>query len=123
MLCEWCETNETPRTNRFCGASCRSKYARSKQDVSGKKNPNWKHGKCKDYKTYHHHTLEWRKNNPGAKDAHSKVYYALKTGKLTKTPCSHCGNKKVEAHHEDYSKPLDVIWLCRSCHRMHHKHN
>ena len=43
----------------------------------------------------------------------------LRRGKLEKSPCK-CGNINVEAHHEDYSKPLEVIWLCRECHLEHH---
>lgn len=31
--------------------------------------------------------------------------------------CSKCGTRcKPEAHHHDYTKPLEVTWLCRSCH-------
>ncbi len=32
-----------------------------------------------------------------------------------------CGKLKVDAHHEDYAKPLVVKWLCRSCHVSLHK--
>ncbi len=32
--------------------------------------------------------------------------------------CSDCGETKVEAHHEDYSKPLDVEWLCKKHHKL-----
>ena len=47
--------------------------------------------------------------------------YAIKKGSLKKKPCKVCKNKKVEAHHEDYSKPLDVMWLCRKHHtEIHH---
>lgn len=43
-------------------------------------------------------------------------------GILVKEPCKVCGtNENIEAHHEDYTKPLDVIWLCRNHHREHHK--
>jgi hypothetical protein len=28
--------------------------------------------------------------------------------------------KRLEAHHTDYSRPLEVEWLCVSCHRNHH---
>jgi len=26
----------------------------------------------------------------------------------------------LEAHHDDYSKPLDIQWMCTSCHKRHH---
>jgi len=45
---------------------------------------------------------------------------AIREGKLKQIPCVVCRNPKSEAHHEDYSKPLDVIWLCRRCHRAWH---
>ena len=41
---------------------------------------------------------------------------ALKRGKLTRTPCHVCGEEKVEGHHPDYSRPLDVVWLCKKHH-------
>ena len=34
--------------------------------------------------------------------------------------CEICGNPKVDAHHDDYSRPRDVRWLCRAHHRQHH---
>ena len=32
-----------------------------------------------------------------------------------------CGVVKVQAHHEDYTKPLEVTWLCSACHAKVHK--
>lgn len=59
--------------------------------------------------------------HPEAKRAHRKVYHAIKAGKLVRGSCSKCGsNENVHAHHEDYSKPLDVTWLCVLCHRREH---
>lgn len=56
------------------------------------------------------------------KRAHIKVYEAIKIGKLFKKPCEKCGQKAV-AHHDDYSKPLVVRWLCQYHHYEHHKTN
>lgn len=50
----------------------------------------------------------------------AKVSKAVKTGKLTRLPCEVCGASKTEAHHDDYSQPLNVRWLCPSHHREHH---
>lgn len=53
---------------------------------------------------------------PEKHKARSKVRWAILKGILKKEPCEKCGSEKAEAHHPDYTKPLDVIWLCK----MHH---
>jgi hypothetical protein len=40
---------------------------------------------------------------------------------LARQPCSVCGAMKVEAHHTDYSKPLEVVWLCKKHHAEAHR--
>jgi len=51
------------------------------------------------------------------KKAHRSANYALQKGILTKGRCLICHTtKNVEMHHEDYDKPLEVTWLCKSCH-------
>lgn len=66
--------------------------------------------------------IQWDKDHPEAYSAKRKVYYAVKTGKLIKPKkCSKCGIEvRLSAHHEDYSKPLEVLWLCSSCHKLEH---
>lgn len=46
---------------------------------------------------------------------------AKRNGALTRLPCRDCGAKKSEMHHPDYSKPLDVVWLCKPCHDAEHR--
>ncbi len=48
--------------------------------------------------------------------------HAITQGKLNRMPCEPCGGK-AEAHHDDYSKPLDVRWLCFKHHREWHRQN
>lgn len=54
---------------------------------------------------------------------HEAVRKALRRGDLVKpTKCSRCGlPKRLHAHHDDYSKPLDVMWLCQICHGLRHR--
>lgn len=65
---------------------------------------------------------EWREAHPDAYRAHNAVNNALRDGRLTKEPCLFCSEVKVHAHHQDYNKPLDVIWLCPRCHHRLHAH-
>lgn len=53
---------------------------------------------------------------PSKVKAHYTTTNAIRDGKLVRKPCEVCGEKKVEAHHHDYNKPLDVRWLCRAHH-------
>ncbi len=64
-----------------------------------------------------------KETNPLKRKAISIVQEALKNGKLIRPRhCVKCGKEcKPDGHHEDYNKPLDVIWWCRSCHITHHK--
>jgi hypothetical protein len=52
-------------------------------------------------------------------NARAKIYRHIKAGKIIKPQiCSKCDNQgKIEAHHHDYEKPLEVTWLCTKCHR------
>jgi hypothetical protein len=53
--------------------------------------------------------------------ARRAVSHAVARGKLFPKPCETCGATKAEAHHEDYSRPLDVRWLCRAHHMELHR--
>lgn len=65
------------------------------------------------------HTAQWRKDYPEKYKAHTSVNNAIRDGRLERKPCEVCG-AKAHAHHDDYSKPLDVIWLCAKHHKEHH---
>lgn len=51
---------------------------------------------------------------------YKQVKRAVECGKLVKGLCEVCKDDKVHAHHEDYSKPLQVRWLCARHHRYTH---
>lgn len=112
---------------------CLSEYQKSRLAKANANRPEgWKQ-KAKDRVAY---AQAWKEANPGKMTEYKRdwwhknrdrlkvkdaVRYAVKTGKLVKTPCEVCGEEKVEGHHPDYSRPLDVVWLCKQHHMEIHK--
>jgi len=66
-------------------------------------------------------TKAWRQEDRRRGSAHNKVARAIKNGDIVRSPCVRCGEAKSLAHHEDYDRPLDVMWLCQPCHKQRHK--
>ena len=68
-------------------------------------------------------TKRMRKDLPHVYKAHNALNNAVRDGKVIKpTHCSTCNKeKKLHGHHDDYSKPLDVEWMCAICHRAFHR--
>ena len=66
-------------------------------------------------------TKAWRNEDKRRSYCHSVVARAIKNGELIRQPCIRCGAEKSLAHHDDYDKPLDVMWLCQPCHKQRHK--
>lgn len=67
---------------------------------------------------------KWIALNQVKRNAHNRVNNAVKNGAISKPDCCMiCGNsaRRIHGHHEDYSKPLEVIWVCPPCHRGLHK--
>jgi hypothetical protein len=62
---------------------------------------------------------EYAAQYPVRKKANTAVSNALRDGRLKKQPCWVCGEKAV-AHHPDYDRPLDVVWLCQPHHKQAH---
>ena len=54
-------------------------------------------------------------------NARSMANTYVRRGKLVRQPCAACNAPDAEKHHDDYSKPLEVRWLCRSCHMKEHR--
>ena len=65
---------------------------------------------------------ERRERHPEKNKARYALTNAVRDGRIDKPEkCSKCGTGgRVEGHHHDYSKPLDVRWLCFKHHREYH---
>ncbi len=74
----------------------------------------------------------WRARNPEKDMAHRQVEFfvrKLRRAGLNKPNCANCdisepdaklAGKTIQAHHTDYARPLDVVWLCDTCHIVDH---
>jgi hypothetical protein len=69
---------------------------------------------------------QWRRDHPlsekqrlrDACRSYAGVY--LRRGKIKKADCIVCGSTESQMHHKDYTKPLEIDWMCRSCHMSIH---
>lgn len=66
-------------------------------------------------------TKKWRHEDKKRASAHNKVFRAIQKGLLIPKSCEKCNSEKTIAHHEDYDKPLEVVWLCQPCHKQRHR--
>ena len=73
-------------------------------------------------KTAREAAARYRAAHPDRILAIRKVRIAIRQGKLVRPEvCPDCGVKgKIEAHHPDYSRPLEVKWQCNKCHNLSH---
>lgn len=64
-------------------------------------------------------TKRYNAKFPEKAAAHNLVASAIRCGRLHRQPCVVCG-AWAEAHHDDYFKPLEVVWLCPVHHKERH---
>jgi len=109
--CDNCQKEFFSRSTvsrRFCCVSCSISDKNKNRHAFGNANPNWRGGTRARYKEDH----------PDRTRANNIVYNEIRYGRLKQQPCVDCNAPTFlsQAHHEDYSKPLEVMWLCPSCH-------
>lgn len=116
-----------------CGGNCSWGYKprrpaskeqiRVKNRIKNKKSWENNQEKLKSYyRQWYENNGRNRKRNAAQSRAHYLVSKAIKSKELFRPKnCCDCNKSgKIEAHHNDYNKPLDVSWLCRPCHRWLH---
>lgn len=70
------------------------------------------------------HSALQRKKWKKKRSCRTRFWTKFKKGEIEKSPCKVCGaNKLVEAHHSDYNKPFEVVWLCSRHHKEWHRNN
>lgn len=102
------------------GKEVRKKYQQSQaRRISESKYRRSEKGRLKCYNSY----KKYKESNPDKVKAHKILNHKIESGLISKpSKCSYCckENKLINGHHYDYSKPLDVVWLCPKCHKDVH---
>jgi ferredoxin len=104
---------------RFCSRRCASNAnkgaKRPGSGLSGVLNPAYKHGLSGQAVRY---VKQWKAQNPEKFHVHRLVRKAVQKGLIVRPDqCQECGRLcKPDAHHDDYSRPYAIWWLCRRCH-------
>jgi len=108
--CELCGKEFLGKSDRrLCSLLCHNRVVCHL--VVGKKNTNYKHGR----------RANGKKRSPIFDKCYRQLRSALESGKIKKEPCKICSNLTTEGHHQDYSRPYEVQWLCRKHHYAIHR--
>lgn len=102
---------------RFCTRGCCATDATETRKFAGANNPRWIGGVSNDNMRYRSRQI---KREPVQEAARRAVQTAVRSGRLVRQPCEQCGSTPTHGHHDDYTKQLEVRWLCRPCHTAHH---
>jgi hypothetical protein len=112
-----------PGAKSTCEACKQKQYRNNRGDHLHSYYQEWykKHGRNRA-DSYAEKILEWQEEHPDRVNAAQKLRYALRVRKVKKADsCQDCKRTtRLSAHHEDYSNPLEVVWLCSSCHKLRH---
>ena len=109
--------NNPERTRKVGRLSKRRQREREGPDETCRKWNEWYANNAEHRRGYQAERRDTEKEK-----AQHAIYSEMRAGRLIRPDnCSRCDEeRKVIAHHEDYSKPLEVQWLCRSCHSFVH---
>jgi len=67
------------------------------------------------------HYREYQRQYKERVRAHQMIKRLIIKGIIKKEPCILCGENNSSAHHPDYTKPLEVVWLCQKHHSEKHR--
>lgn len=101
----------------YCSRSCKVRHHHARYPRVGAANPNFKGALRERPRAY---VNRFRAKYPEKARAHDAVKIAIASGRLVRPlACQRCAAAKpLHAHHHDYTKPLNVVFVCRDCHRV-----
>jgi len=118
------KARSSERRKRIPAEEMREYYREYREKNREELNRKTRERNAKDnYKKSRERWARYSKNNPLKEWSRNELTKAIQRGDIIRPDkCSECGKECVpDGHHEDYRKPLDVIWLCRTCHGKRHR--
>ncbi len=109
--CIVCHGTLHRKSEHYCSTQCESVYKATHESETRPFLSKWKLRKIKALRDP---LLEIRQKT------RRKTKIMVKAGILRRGPCAVCGGSEVIAHHENYERPRDVIWLCDMHHKEYH---
>lgn len=125
--CKRCQADYTAKYRsehpEQCAKTHRAWLSRNKEHLKLYNRQRYFSSRYKRSKNHIAKNKEWVNRNREKRNAAAAVQRAVTMGKLAKpTHCELCNQPAyLVGHHEDYSKRLEVKWICQSCHRYIHK--
>lgn len=123
--CKECAKKDT-RTNRSENIDYYQEYDRQRANLPHRVEARKQYQSTENYRvSAAKGRKRYVKRHPEIRNAHIIVGNFLRDGKLIKPDtCAECrSTERLHAHHSDYSRPLDVVWLFHTCHVEWHQHN
>lgn len=122
MICKECGVDKTPDSyyvsNRSRCKDCVKASVRQRRKTNPKVQ---EYDRKRGNRQSSEYLKKYREKYPKKYSAHNMVNNYIRDGKLVKVDTCECGSTfAVEAHHDDYNKPLEVRWLCAVCHKRWH---
>src|SRR3990167_6059463 len=118
--CPMCKSVQIGKRRDYCADCNRKKSAESRR-----LHPEWfkRFRQTEKHREYVARLNKVRRADPVARAknrARNLIAMRIHRGKMVRAPCESCGTLKAHAHHNDYTKALQIKWLCRSCHLTEH---
>ena len=113
VLVEFYRNRSRPLGRGYWCKECCKEYERLPHRKG--RHTKWRNSPKGEIKTREYSKAHYEEDKPKNK-ARAAISRLIKLGVIKRMPCEMCGDSNSQGHHPDYSKPLEVMWLCQSHH-------
>jgi hypothetical protein len=114
-----------PNRSQYASQKEFLEYYRKYRELNREKLRKYNREYNKKYRRIHGYANEAqsKRRYPEKQLCRNKLTVAIRAGRIKREPCIVCKSEKSQAHHDDYTKPYEVKWLCALHHTEYHRNN